>query len=295
MSIESRIESNKSLKTLSTLGVGGRARYFISIDTIEEMEDIRKFLSREHLPFWVVGKGSNSLFDDCGFDGMVILNNIGFIEFEEGNLHVGAGYSFSLLGTQMSRKGWGGLEFATGIPGTVGGAIYMNAGASGAETKDVLTQVGIVNEYGEFETTTDLEFSYRSSSFQKRDDIIVSAHFKLSKKKSARQEQAEMIEYRMKTQPYGEKSAGCVFRNPHGSSAGALIERCGLKGKRIGDAQVSTLHANFIINRGKATGRDILELAGLIKEEVKRQTGKELEMEIRPIPYSIKDPGNVSS
>lgn len=294
MSIESRIESNKSLKALSTFGVGGNARYFISVETIEDMQELRRFISRESIPFWVVGKGSNSLFHDRGFDGMVILNKIHFLEFDQGALHVGAGYSFSLLGAQMAKKGWSGLEFATGIPGTVGGAVYMNAGANGAETKDCLTEVGVVKRDGAFDVKKGLEFSYRTSPFHKNDEIIVSARFMLEKKSCARKDQLEIIEYRMKTQPYGEKSAGCVFRNPTGASAGALIEKCGLKGKSIGDAEVSTVHGNFIINKGKASASDILELASLVKDEVKKQTGKHLEMEIRPIPYSTLRKTDVS-
>ena len=287
MSIETRIESNKPLKSLSTFGIGGNARYFISIRTVAEMQELMLFLNRENMPYWVVGKGSNSLFDDRGFDGMIILNKIDFFEFDEGALHVGAGYSFSLLGAQMARKKWGGLEFASGIPGSVGGAIYMNAGANGKETCDTLTHVGVISKSGEFVEVEDPVFSYRTSPFQKKEDIIVSGRFQLIKYELARKDQLEIIEYRMRTQPYGEKSAGCIFRNPDAAKAGLLIEESGLKGKRIGGAEVSTLHGNFIINRGGATTSDVLKLAAYIKEEIRKKTGHELEMEIRPIPYSI--------
>jgi len=287
VSIETRIESNKPLKSLSTFGIGGNARYFISIRTVAEMQELRLFLNRENMPYWVVGKGSNSLFDDRGFDGMIILNKIDFFEFDEGALHVGAGYSFSLLGAQMARKKWGGLEFASGIPGSVGGAIYMNAGANGKETCDTLTHVGVISKSGEFVEVEDPVFSYRTSPFQKKEDIIVSGRFQLIKYELARKDQLEIIEYRMRTQPYGEKSAGCIFRNPDAAKAGLLIEESGLKGKRIGGAEVSTLHGNFIINRGGATTSDVLKLAAYIKEEIRKKTGHELEMEIRPIPYIV--------
>ncbi len=287
MSIETRIESNKSLKGLSTFGIGGNSRYFISIQTIAEMQELRLFLNRENMPYWVVGKGSNSLFDDRGFNGMIILNKIDFFEFNEGALHVGAGYSFSFLGAQMARKKWGGLEFASGIPGSVGGAIYMNAGANGKETCDTLTHVGVINKSGEYVEKKNLIFSYRTSSFQNSGDIIVSGRFQLIKYEQARKDQLEIIEYRMRTQPYGEKSVGCIFRNPDTAGAGALIEECGLKGKRIGGAEVSTLHGNFIINRGGATTSDVLELVEYIKETIREKTGHDLEMEICPIPYSI--------
>ncbi len=287
MSIETRIEFNKPLKGLSTFGIGGEARYFISIQTVDEMQELRMFLNRESIPYWVVGKGSNSLFSDRGFDGMIILNRIDFFEFDEGSLHVGAGYSFSLLGAQMARKKWSGLEFASGIPGSVGGAIYMNAGANRKETCDTLTHVGVINKGGEYREMADPVFSYRTSPFQNNEDIIVSGRFQLVKHEQARKNQLEIIEYRMRTQPYGEKSAGCIFRNPDAAKVGALIEKCGLKGKSIGGAEVSTLHGNFIINRGRATASDVLELAKCIKETIRKKTGHELEMEIRPIPYNI--------
>jgi len=127
VSIEARIEHFKSLKDFSTFRVGGKARQFVSIRTIEEMAEIRKYVCREKIPFWILGKGSNSLFDDRGFDGLVIFNKIDFFSFDQGKLHVGGGTSFSFIGMKMARMGWMGLEFAYGIPGSIGGAIYMNA------------------------------------------------------------------------------------------------------------------------------------------------------------------------
>ncbi|MDJ0651478.1 MAG: UDP-N-acetylmuramate dehydrogenase [Simkaniaceae bacterium] len=289
MSINTRIEYFKSLKDFSTLGIGGKARQFVSIRTIEEMGEIRKYVSKENIPFWILGKGSNSLFDDRGFDGLVILNKIDFIEFDRGKLHVGAGTSFSLIGVKMARMGWGGLEFASGIPGSVGGAIYMNAGASGVETCDHLTAVGYIDEAGNYveKIKDELFFAYRTSSFHEQKMIIVSGRFELEKKEEAREKQRKIIEYRMATQPYGEKTAGCIFRNLDGKSVGALIEICGLKGKRIGGAEVSTLHGNFIVNRGDATAQDVLDLATYVEEKVREKTGKELEIEVRKIPYQL--------
>ncbi len=235
----------------------------------------------------ILGKGSNCLFDDRGFDGLVILNKIAFCEFEGPLVHVGAGYSFSLLGTQTARKGWSGLEFASGIPGSVGGAVYMNAGASGAEVCNPLVEVTYVSELGEIQTLArdQIDFSYRFSAFQNRKGAIASAKFLLQPSEEARTKQLGIIDYRTRTQPYGDKSAGCVFRNPQPHSAGALIQQSGLKGKRIGGAEVSTLHANFIVNKDNATSQDILELAAYVKEAVKEKTGVDLEMEIRCIPY----------
>jgi UDP-N-acetylmuramate dehydrogenase len=163
----------------------------------------------------------------------------------------------------------------------------MNAGANGKETCDALTHVGVIDKSGELVEIADLAFSYRTSPFQNSENIIVSGRFQLTKYEQARKDQLKIVEYRMRTQPYGEKSAGCIFRNPDGIGAGALIEECGLKGKRIGGAEVSTLHGNFIINRGGATTSDVIELAKHIKETIREKTGHELEMEIHPIPYNI--------
>ena len=290
MSIETRFEQGRSLASLSTFGIGGKAHLFVTIDSIDQMAEVKQYCTENKLPYWVIGKGSNSLFDDRGFDGLVILNKIDFIEFEEGKLHVGAGTSFSLLGAQMARKGRGGLEFASGIPGSVGGAVYMNAGASGVETCDSLTHVGVIDETGHFieRKKEELSFAYRTSSFQKSGEIIVSARFQLEKREGARTAQLKIIEHRTATQPYGEKSLGCIFRNPGEEKAGALIEACGLKGKRIGGAEVSILHANFIINRNGATAQDVLSLAHLVRETIRKEKGVDLEMEVHPVPYTLE-------
>jgi UDP-N-acetylmuramate dehydrogenase len=290
MSYHSRLLPHKLLKQLSTFGIGGPAKYFIEISTIEDMQGLIAFCAKERLDYLVIGKGSNCLFDDRGFDGVVILNKISFCKFQKEQVHVGAGYSFSLLGVQTARKGLSGLEFASGIPATVGGAVYMNAGANGQETKDHLLEVSFVNERGDLEilSKNELSFSYRSSSFQKRKGAIVAATFALEPSIEARKKQLTIIEYRTKTQPYGEKSAGCVFRNPLEGSAGALIEKSGLKGQSIGGAEVSSLHANFIINKEDAKANDILSLAKRVQEKVKERLGVDLEMEIRCIPYSRK-------
>ena len=279
-------EVDKPLSQLSTFGIGGPARFFSEVQKIDELQTLLKYCHAQKLPFFVVGKGSNCLFDDKGFDGLVILNKITFCGFEWPIIHVGAGYSFSLLGTQSARKGWAGLEFASGIPGSVGGAIYMNAGANGAETCETLLEVAFVNEMGECEVLKrdQIAFSYRFSAFQQRKGVIASAKFLLRPSEEARKKQLGIIDYRTRTQPYSDPSAGCVFRNPESHSAGALIQQCGLKGKRIGGAEVSGLHANFIVNKGGATSQDVLELAEEVKKTVKEKTGIDLEMEVRYVP-----------
>lgn len=278
---------HKSLKDYSTIGIGGPARLLIEVDSIEKMCDVISYCHDQKIDFIVIGKGSNCLFDDKGFDGLVIVNKICFCEIVSDDVYVGAGFSFSLLGVQTARKGLSGLEFASGIPASVGGAVFMNAGASGQETQDCLTEVGFVNEKGQLEIfkKEDLVFAYRLSTFQKLQGAIVFARFKLFSSVGARKRQLSIIEYRTKTQPYGDKSAGCVFRNPHHGSAGALIEKSGLKGESLGDASVSTMHANFIINKDASSASDVLNLAEKVQQCVKEKTGIDLEMEIRCIPY----------
>lgn len=287
----SQFEVDKPLKAFSTLGVGGPARFFFEVQKIEQLQSVLKYCDTQKLPFLILGKGSNTLFDDRGFDGLVILNKISFCHCDWPLIHVGAGYSFSLLGTQTARKGWTGLEFASGIPGSVGGAVYMNAGASGSETCVPLIEVTFVNQQGDIEVLKpdQMTFGYRFSSFQQRVGAIVSAKFLLAPCERARKVQLEITQYRTRTQPYSDKSAGCVFRNPDSKSAGALIQQCGLKGKKIGGAEVSTLHGNFIVNKGGATAEEILELAREVKATVKEKTGIELEMELRKIPYRLED------
>lgn len=282
------IIENKLLSEMTTFGVGGPARFYTEIRTINEAKEAINFAKEHKIPFHILGKGSNSLFEDRGYSGLVILNKIDFFnEPEPGYFHVGAGYSFSLLGIQTARKGWSGLEFASGIPGSVGGAVFMNAGANGNEVSSTLEAVDFLSDEGVFQTLQreQLNFSYRSSIFQRLPGIITGAYIKLFPNEKARKRQLEIIDYRKHSQPYKDKSAGCIFRNPLNLSAGALIENVGLKGKTIGNAKVSEKHANFIINSGNATCDEILRLIALVKKQVKEQTGVELESEVRYIPY----------
>lgn len=280
-------QCNRSLSEFSTFGIGGPIRYFTEASSIEEMEEAHRFAKENQIPYLILGKGSNCLFSDRGFDGLAILNKIDFCEWKESEVSVGSGYSFSLLGVQSARKGFSGLEFASGIPATVGGAVYMNAGANGRETCDCLQSVLFLQEDGTKRELKreELSFSYRHSPFQRMKGIILSASFSLRPDEAARKSQLQIIDYRLKTQPLKEKSAGCVFRNPAGGvSAGALIDQAGLKGLSVGGAKVSEIHANFIVNAGKASASDVLALMKIIQERVKEKTGIDLEPEIRQIP-----------
>jgi len=280
-----QFEEGRLLKDLTTFGIGGPAKYLIEVQSIPQLQEVIAHCREKNLRYLVLGKGSNVLFHDDGFNGVVIHNKIHFCEQQEGIFYVGAGYSFSLLGSQTARKGWAGLEFASGIPGSVGGAVYMNAGANGGETFQYLTEVTYVNEMGKLEVLPKgkLQWGYRTSSFQNLKGAIAAAKFHLITSAEARQRQLKIIDYRTKTQPYGDMSAGCVFRNAPHSSAGALIEQCGLKGYSIGGAEVSPLHANFIVNRNEAKAQDVIDLAAHVKKIVQEKTGHDLEMEIKVI------------
>lgn len=284
------IEEGKVLAPFSTFGIGGPARYFIAVKTIGEMEQAFRFAHEKSLPFYLLGKGSNLLIDDRGFSGVVILNQINHYSLEGNHVKVGAGYSFALLGVRTAKAGLSGLEFASGIPASVGGAIFMNAGANHGEVKDCLTSVTYIHPTGRLEVfpIESLSFDYRSSPFQMMQGAIVEATFELIPSTNAKSNQLDIVDYRKRTQPYGEKSAGCVFRNPGGElSAGALIEKSGLKGMRIGGAEVSPRHANFVVNKGGATAEDVLTLLSKIVKTVKEKHGVELEREVRLLPYEF--------
>ena len=275
-------QKNQSLKDYSTWGIGGPAKLFTVVSTPDEMQEA---LSQK-MRTLIIGKGSNCLFDDRGFDGLVILNKISFFERNSDEFYVGGGYSFALLGVKTARCGYSGLEFAAGIPGSVGGAVYMNAGAGKNETFDCLVEVDYVTskKRATFKKE-ELEFSYRFSSFHKMNGAIVGARFKLIQSDAAKKYQHELVAYRTATQPYGEKSCGCVFRNPKGKSAGALIELSGLKGYRLGDLEVSDRHANFVVNKGQGTAKQALELIEKVKNIVREKTGEQLEIEVRKIEF----------
>lgn len=280
-------KKNQNLSRFSSFGIGGFARLYVEVTNIEDLCLVLAYSYREKIPFHVLGNGSNSLFDDRGFDGLIIHVKISHLFINEMQAVAGGGYNFALLGVKTARKGLSGLEFASGIPASVGGAVFMNAGAGGSEVFDVLSSVQFVDERGKLHhlKKNELSYSYRRSSFHEVSGVIAEATFQLSLDKSARERQLSIVNYRTKTQPYGELCCGCVFQNPSGTSAGYLIEKCGLKEAKVGGAMVSSLHANFILNYRQAKAKDVLSLAAYVKRCVKEQTGIELEMELRSIPF----------
>lgn len=286
------IEEDVSLAKYTTFGIGGKARYFTTISSIESAIAAMKFCKERKLPFMALGKGSNVVFDDLGFNGLVILNRIAHLKIDGSRVIVGSGYSFAYLGVQSARRGLGGLEFASGIPATVGGAIYMNAGANQSETKDTLSKVRFVDHEGILHTyeKDELTFAYRTSSFHRMQGIIVEGEFELRKDESAKEKQSKIVGYRLKTQPYKEKTCGCAFQNPELTiPAGKVIEECGLKGYRLGGAVISSLHANFIENRHGASANDIKQLLTHIQSVVKEKKHIDLKLEVRFIPFQAEN------
>lgn len=281
------MEENVLLSQFSTFGIGGPARWLVRASTVDELKEALHFAISRQLPYITIGKGSNCLFDDEGYDGLVIINRHSTVECsEEGFVTASSGFSFARLGSYTARRNLSGLEFAAGIPGTVGGAVFMNAGANGSDTSERLVYVDFLHESGEVKRLLkrNLLFSYRHSPFQSMPGIILEAGFQLEPCPVASQKQHEILHYRTSTQPYGEKSAGCIFRNPDIISAGALIDKLGLKGMSVGDAEISTQHANFIVNKGNAKAQDVLELIRLIQERVHATHDIELMQEVCFIP-----------
>lgn len=288
------VKEHVLLSSLSTLRLGGPARYYASVSSAEDLATFLCFCHTHRVRYLVLGKGSNCLFETQGFAGLVLHNAMHFLEFlPEHRLHVSAGYSFSHLGTQVARQNLSGLEFAAGIPASVGGAIFMNAGAHAQETKDALESVTYLFPDGQIKTLPKeaLEFGYRSSIFQKMAGIILSAHFRCHFDKTTRQRQRDLLAKRLSTQPLNQPSAGCIFANPPSpkSSAGALIDQAGLKGYSIGGVSVSTLHANFLVNLQGGTSEEMKALIEHVHTRVHLKTGVDLKREVRYIAFN-EDP-----
>lgn len=275
------------LAPYSTYKVGGPAKLFTKVTHINQLQEALKYCYEHKIPLYILGKGSNTLFDDLGFNGAVILNAISFFEQKGDLFEVGAGLSFAWLGMQTAKLGYGGLEYAAGIPATVGGAVFMNAGANGQEIAPLIEKVTYVTSKGELQIfdKTQMNFQYRKSSFQNLKGSIAEVTLKLEQSLGARERQIDLIFKRKQTQPLNLPSCGCVFKNGSDFSTGMLIEKLGLKGMQIGGAQVSTLHANYIVNIDHAKANDIKALIAKVEQEVYEKAGKRLEREVRFVPF----------
>jgi UDP-N-acetylmuramate dehydrogenase len=272
----------------TTYRIGGPARAYVEVQTIAALTRVLDICADEGIDWCVVGKGANLLVADAGYDGAVIVLVGEFrswrFDEESARVTVGAGTILSRLVQEVFHRGYSGMEFAVGTPGTVGGAIRMNAGIAndwiGSRVVSVTTYVpgkGLVRH-----AASDIEWGYRCTSFAE-DEVIVECELQLVPALSGNIDgrMRALLERRKETQPLEYPSCGSVFRNPDGQSVGALIEAAGLKGASIGGAQISEKHANFIINKGNATAADVLGLIQLAKDEVEKRNGIELTAEVR--------------
>lgn len=287
-----------SMSPYTTFKVGGPCEVLYTAEDVKSLRQMVAYLSQERIPYLVLGGGSNLLVTDDGLDGMVIQLKGALAEIDNErpdrlNLSVGAGLSLSALLVYCREKGLGGLEWVAGIPGTVGGAVMMNAGAFGHEFRSCIKEIEVVTSKGNLDvrTRSQLRFSYRRLDMEKG-EIIVRAILETEESSSdlVRENIVHYHSKRKMTQPLEYPSAGSVFKNPPNDYAGRLIEKAGLKGKRIGGAMISDKHANFIVNTGKAAALDILNLMELAKTEVKRNTGIELEPEIHIVGKEVPKP-----
>jgi UDP-N-acetylmuramate dehydrogenase len=285
------IRSAVSLKGLTTWKVGGLAQWYLEPRTLSEIQSGLAWARQQNLPITIIGAGSNLLISDRGLQGLVIctrhLRHVDTqFDRETQSIIADGGKMVASLAWQAARRGWGGMEWAAGIPGTLGGAVVMNAGAHGHSTQEILVSTEVLNLDGSIETLTnqDLNYSYRTSNLQGGSQLVLSAKFELQAASDPEEIKARTfrdLEKRHSKQPYDRPSCGSVFRNPTPQYAAVLIEGLGLKGYRIGDAEVSTLHANFIINRKDAKASDIRELIYYVQSQVKAKHSIELEPEVK--------------
>ena len=278
---------NEPLKKHTSFKIGGNAEIFVEVFSVDQLRAVLDACKENNIPLFVIGKGSNLLISDNGMKGVVLSLEGEFkeISIKENKVISGAGVSLSRLCNFALGNALSGLEFGFGIPGTVGGAAYMNAGAYDGEMKNVIESVTHITRDGRIETLTaeELDLSYRHSIFhEQRDWVILSAEFELKEGDQAaiNAKMEELMGRRIEKQPLDYPSCGSTFKRPVGAYASKLIDDCGLKGLAVGGAQVSEKHCGFVINRGGATSNDILCLCNKVKQIVLEKTGFELELEV---------------
>lgn len=280
-----KIEKNVSLKKYTTFKVGGKADLIVTPKNIDKLKILIKLLKENNINFKILGNGSNLVFSDKPYkDVLIKLSELNKCEINDTIIRAGAGASLISVARKVSKEGLTGMEFATGIPGTIGGAVYMNAGAYKSDMGYIVSEIEVLTKELEVITmyNSDLNFKYRSSFLQQNPGYIcLEATIVLRKgnKNTIKALIEERKQKRLMTQPLEFPSAGSVFRNPEGDYAWRLIDICGLKGYTIGGAQVSKKHANFIINKGNATGKDVHDLILFVKNKVKEETGVDLKIE----------------
>lgn len=280
-----RITPECSLSEYITFRFGGPCRALVSVNSVESAAKLIEYMKTNGIKYGILGRGSNVLAADEGFDGVILLFGSDFSQIEvKGNtIRCDAGASLASACVHAQQNGLSGMENLFGIPGTVGGALYMNAGAYGSEMKDVVISAEYIDENCRIRSISakDMELSYRHSVFSGTSNVITSVTMQLTEGDPAeiKARMNECMSKRSSKQPLEYPSAGSTFKRPEGSYASLLIEQCGLKGFSRGGAMVSEKHSGFVINKGYATCADVLELCEKVKAEVKEKTGYQLELE----------------
>lgn len=284
---DNKIKLKEPLSKHTTFRIGGVADCIVMPSTDEELSSAIKLIKENNAPYYIMGNGSNILASDEGFRGVIIwlYDSFNEIEFEGKRCTAMAGALLSSIGMQAAKRGLTGFEFATGIPGTVGGAVVMNAGAYGGEIKDCIISARVMDAEGNITELLreQLELSYRHSVVMEKDYIVLSATFEFDygNTEEIKNKISELAALRRSKQPLEYPSAGSTFKRPEGYFAGKLIEDAGLKGYSVGGAQVSEKHSGFVINKGNATARDVLQLIEYVQKTVYERDGVNLLMEIK--------------
>lgn len=284
---EENVRVSEPMSRHTTFQVGGPADYFLTPTKDGQIRDATNALKRAGTAFYIMGNGSNLLVGDKGYRGAMIqiCQKMNQIEILDTVIHAQAGALLSKIAVKALNAALTGFEFASGIPGTLGGAVTMNAGAYGGEMKQVLTSARVLKDSGVIEevSVSEMELGYRTSIFSKSGDTVISAEIKLETGDAEiiRANMEELKKKRVEKQPLEYPSAGSTFKRPEGYFAGKLIQDAGLRGFRVGDAQVSEKHCGFVINRGQATAADILSLMEQVSDRVFTQFGVRLEPEVK--------------
>ena len=286
----SRLRFGELLAKHTHFGIGGEATAYIEVSTVSELAALARFHKAWNVPIAVIGRGSNLLVSDSGFKGIGIrlIGELAKLEADGNVVAAGAGIALPALSKTVSQHGLSGVEFAFGIPGSVGGALIMNAGAWGSSLGDVVTNVTVMNDAGDIINLTHAEahFEYRHSSLDTY-FCVTGATLALEPGDvdTITERMQRLFKQKIATQPFVEENAGCMFKNPPDDSAGRLIDISGLKGYRIGGAEVSTVHGNFILNIDNATAEDVLKLVAHIQQQVREKTGISLQTEVKRLGF----------
>ena len=286
----SKLRFDEPLSKHNYFGIGGNAAAYFEVSTTDELAYVAQLKKRWEVPVAIVGRGSNLLVSDAGYLGIVVrlIGEFNRLKFDQNRVNVGAGVSLPRLSKTAASRGLRGVEFALGIPGSVGGALTMNAGAWGSSFGDLVERVQAMTDEGELVDLShdDAQFSYRHSGL-KSYFCVTGARLTLTPSDAEEVDNLMQDLYNQKitSQPFAEENAGCMFKNPPGYSAGKLIDECGLKGYRVGGAEVSTVHGNFILNLDNATAQDVLSLVRHIQDHVKRERGVALEVEVQLLGF----------